>query len=71
MVVSLANARSTARGRGLFREVDMPPRKRSRVAPVAAACAVCGKPRKMSFEILGCCEPCQEAVVDAEEARGI
>jgi len=33
-------------------------------------CAVCGRARPISFDLLRCCEECQDAVVEAEDAGG-
>lgn len=52
-----------------LRDRDGAARKRARTA-LAPPCAVCGRRRKIDFEPLRCCEPCQDEAVDAEDAGG-
>lgn len=44
-------------------------RKRARSAHTPP-CAVCGRRRKISFDLVQCCEACHNALVDAEDAGG-
>ena len=48
---------------------DQRKRKCARTEP-APPCAVCGRQRKITFDLLQCCEPCQDLAVDAEDAGG-
>jgi len=47
--------------------MTMTTRKRARQE---ARCAICGRATRISFDLLRCCETCQDAVVAAEDAGG-
>jgi len=46
----------------------MPPRKRAK--RVYTICSICGQSRQISFDLLHCCERCQDKVVEAEDDGG-
>lgn len=46
------------------------PNKRAKHAAGNARCSICGRTAPISFDLLHCCERCQDAVVEAEDAGG-